>query len=128
MVPEVGPGTTGEGAEGRADVAIATLAEDARLADGLYHGTLLEEPYFLVHPTGRPAHGLPLIDWPENCSSYTRAWWARQDWLPTATVEVAADDSVVLSMVAGGMGMAILPRLTLTSVPDGVTVVPLDDQ
>jgi hypothetical protein len=40
-----------------------------------------------------------LIDWPENCSSYTRAWRARQQWLPPATINVA-DDGVVLSMVA----------------------------
>jgi DNA-binding transcriptional LysR family regulator len=39
-----------------------------------------------------------------------------------------ADDGVVLSMVAQGIGMAILPQLTLTTTPQGVTVAPLGDQ
>jgi DNA-binding transcriptional LysR family regulator len=69
---------------------------------------------------------MPLIDWAENCSSCTRAWWARQDWLPPATINVA-DDGVVLSMVAQGLGMAILPRLTLADLPAGVTVSSLGD-
>jgi DNA-binding transcriptional LysR family regulator len=67
-----------------------------------------------------------LIDWPENCSSYTRAWWARQHWLPTATIN-ADDDGVVLSMVAQGLGIAILPELTLADPPAGVTVTSLGD-
>ncbi|GIJ62795.1 LysR family transcriptional regulator [Virgisporangium aurantiacum] len=127
IVPEVGRGTAGEVADGRADVAIATLASDVTPSKGLLAGELLTEPYLFVHPAGHPApRGLPLIDWPENCSSYTRAWWARQDWLPPATLDVA-DDGVVLSMVAQGIGMAILPRLTLTDPPRRVTVTPLGD-
>lgn len=128
VVPEIGRGTAGEVADGRADLAIAILAEDETPPSGLLASELLTEPYLLVHPTGHPApRTLPLIDWAENCSSYTRAWWARQDWLPPATLNVA-DDGVVLSMVAQGIGMAILPRLTLTAAPAGVTVVPLDDR
>jgi molybdate transport repressor ModE-like protein len=127
IVPELGAGTAGEVAAGRADLAIATLAEDATLPPGLIAGELLSEPYFFVHPKGHPApRGLPLIDWAENCSSYTRAWWARQDWLPPATLNVA-DDGVVLSMVAQGIGMSILPKLSLATTPDGVTVVPLEE-
>ncbi|HEX8867481.1 MAG TPA: LysR substrate-binding domain-containing protein, partial [Lentzea sp.] len=61
---------------------------------------------------------------PENCSSYTRQWWATQDWLPPRRLDVA-DDSVVLSMVAQGIGMAILPQLTLLNRPPGVEVVDL---
>ncbi len=126
IVPELGRGTAGEVADGRADVAIATLAEDSRPPDGLVVGELLREPYLLVHPVGREPRGLPLIDWAENCSSYTRAWWARQDWLPKATLDVA-DDSVALSMVAQGIGMAILPKLSLTTTPPHVTTTPLGD-
>lgn len=128
LVPEVGRGTAGEVADGRADLAIATLDRDADPPPGLLADELLTEPYLLAYPAGRPSpRGLPLIDWPENCSSYTRAWWSRQEWLPPATLDVA-DDGVVLSMVAQGIGMAILPRLTLTDPPPRVTVEPLDDE
>ena len=90
-------------------------------------GELFREPYFLVNPGNQPdPRGLPLLDWPENCSSYTRSWWARQDWLPSAKMEVA-DDGVVLSMVAQGIGMAILPKLTLAATPPGVAVIPISD-
>ncbi|MEY9889557.1 DNA-binding transcriptional LysR family regulator [Catenulispora sp. MAP12-49] len=122
VVPELGAGTVGEVEEGRADLAIATLDEDTAAPDGLVVGELLREPYVLAYPaTRRKPQGLPLIDWPENCSSYTRDWWRTQDFLPKATLEVA-DDGVVLSMIAQGVGMAILPRLTVTGPVAGVTV------
>ena len=125
VVPELGAGTVGEVEEGRADLAIATLDDDASPPAGMVVGELLREPYVLAYPSvHREARGLPLIDWPENCSSYTRDWWRRQDFLPKATLEVA-DDGVVLSMVAQGVGMAILPRLTVTGPVGGVTVTSL---
>jgi DNA-binding transcriptional LysR family regulator len=130
VVPEVGRGTAGEVADGHADVAIATLStedETARSLPGMVTSDLLREPFLLACPARHPdPRGLPLIDWPENCSSYTRAWWARQDWLPPATINVA-DDGVVLSMVAQGLGIAILPRLTLADPPAGVAVSDLGD-
>lgn len=119
VVPELGAGTVGEVEEGRADLAIATLDDGATAPRGMVVGELLREPYVLAYPAGRAsARGLPLIDWPENCSSYTREWWRRQDFLPKATLEVA-DDGVVLSMVAQGVGMAVLPRLTVTGPGTG---------
>jgi DNA-binding transcriptional LysR family regulator len=125
IVPELGRGTAGQVADGHADVAIAALStedEAASVLPGMVTSGLLREPFLLAHPAGHPdPRGLPLIDWAENCSSYTRAWWARQDWLPPATINVA-DDGVVLSMVAQGLGMAILPRLTLADLPAGVAV------
>lgn len=133
VVPEVGRGTAGEVADGHADVAIATLStedEAARSLPGMVTSDLLREPFLLACPARHPdPRGLPLIDWPENCSSYTRytrAWWARQDWLPPATINVA-DDGVVMSMVAQGLGIAILPRLTLAGPPAGVAVSDLGD-
>lgn len=125
IVPELGRGTAGEVADGRADVGIATLSEDEDPLPGLSAVELLREPYFLVRPKGRPdVTGLPLVDWAENCSSSTRSWWSRQDWLPATTIDVA-DDGVVLSMVAKGIGFAVLPQLTLTDPHPGVEVVPL---
>lgn len=125
VVPELGAGTVGEVEEGRADLAIATLDDDAPTPDGMVVGELLREPYVLAYPSvHREPRGLPAIDWPENCSSYTRDWWRRQDFLPKATLEVA-DDGVVLSMIAQGVGMAVLPRLTVTGPVPGVTVTSL---
>ncbi len=125
VVREIGPGTAGEVAEGRADLGIATFAGRTEIAPGLVGDVLLEEPYALVHPAGHPEpRSLPLVDWWENCSSSTRAWWAAQDWIPAATVR-AEDDGAVLSMVGSGLGMAIMPALSLTAAPPGTQITDL---
>lgn len=125
VVRELGRGTAGEVLDGRADVGIATMGESSPVPDGLVGGVLREEEYALVHPAGHPApRTLPLLDWAENCTSYTRQWWAAQDWIPRATVE-AEDDGAVLSMVSAGLGMAIMPGLSLRGAPDTVAVTPL---
>lgn len=128
IVREVGRGTAGEVADGNADLGLATLDATAPAVPGLLAGRLFEESYALAHPQGhaRP-RGLPLIDWDENCGSYTAGWWARQDWIPPATIKVE-DDTVVLSLVAKGIGMAIMPRLTLLGAPDGLSVTDLGPQ
>lgn len=128
IVAEIGAGTVGEVQAGRADLAIATLDEGAAPPAGLVAGELLREPYVLAYPAAHPGpQGLALIDWPENCSSYTRGWWAEQDFLPEATLEVA-DDSVALTMISQGLGMAVLPRLTLAGAMPGVAVEELGDR
>ncbi|MDH6219397.1 LysR family transcriptional regulator [Streptomyces pseudovenezuelae] len=125
VVREIGPGTAGEVAQGRADLGIATIGTGSPIPPELVGDVLLEEPYALVHPAGHPApRSLPLVDWAENCSSYTRAWWAAQDWIPAASVR-AEDDGAVLSMVGSGFGMAIMPRLSLTAAPSSVEVTDL---
>ncbi|MDV9169842.1 LysR family transcriptional regulator [Streptomyces sp. W16] len=125
VVREIGPGTAGEVAEGRADLGIATVGTGQLVPPGLVGDVLLEEPYALVHPAGHPApRSLPLVDWAENCSSYTRTWWAAQDWIPAATVR-AEDDGAVLAMVGSGFGMAIMPGLSLTGAPPSVEVTDL---
>ncbi|GAX58562.1 LysR family transcriptional regulator [Streptomyces olivochromogenes] len=125
IVREVGRGTAGEVADGKADIAIATLGGSVPLPPGLVANSLLEEPYALVHATGHAApRSLPLVDWAENCGSYTRGWWAAQDWIPKATVE-AEDDGAVLSLVSGGHGMAIMPALSLAGAPDSVGITDL---
>ncbi|MGY4925575.1 LysR family transcriptional regulator [Streptomyces sp. 900105755] len=122
---EVGRGTAGEVADGKADLAIATLGGSAPLPAGLVASGLFEEPYALVHAAGAAApRSLPLVDWAENCGSYTRDWWAAQDWIPRATVE-AEDDGAVLSLVSGGHGMAIMPALSLAGAPASVRITDL---
>ncbi|MFF5448448.1 LysR family transcriptional regulator [Streptomyces sp. NPDC012888] len=125
VVRELRAGTAGEVAEGRADLGIATLGGSAEVPAGLLSGVLAEEPYALVHPAGHPdPRALPLLDWDENCGSYTRAWWREQDWIPTATVK-AEDDGMVLTMVERGLGMAIMPALSLAVAGDRVGVTDL---
>jgi DNA-binding transcriptional LysR family regulator len=125
IVREVGRGSAGEVADGKADIAIATLGGSAPLPPGLVANGLFEEPYALVHAAGHTApRSLPLVDWAENCGSYTRDWWAAQEWIPQATVE-AEDDGAVLSLVSGGHGMAIMPALSLTGAPDSVEITDL---
>ncbi|MFF7332618.1 LysR substrate-binding domain-containing protein [Streptomyces sp. NPDC008150] len=125
VVREVGAGVAGEVAAGRADIGIATLGTAVPLPPGVVGEVLLEEPYALVHPAGHPdPRSLPLVDWTENCSSSTRRWWAAQDWLPTATVR-AEDDGAVLSMVGIGLGMAVMPVLSLSGAPLTVEITAL---
>lgn len=154
VVRELGAGTAGEVAAGRADLALATLggpvdvppaggaAEPSAgprsgppsgsrsgpppgLPDGLLSGELTREAYSLVHPVGHPdPKALPLLDWDENCGSYTRDWWRAQDWIPRATVK-AEDDAMVLTMVGRGLGMAILPELSLREATDTVEITGL---
>ncbi|MFF5634563.1 LysR family transcriptional regulator [Streptomyces sp. NPDC012825] len=125
IVREVGRGTAGEVPDGRADPAIATLGTTSPVPPELVGGVLLEEGYALVHPAGHPApRTLPLADWTENCTSYTREWRAGQEWLPPATVE-AEDDGAVLSMVDTGFGMAVMPELSLVGAPSSVRITDL---
>ncbi|MFI9294765.1 LysR family transcriptional regulator [Streptomyces gardneri] len=125
IVREVGRGTAGEVLDGRADLGIATIGTSSPVPPELVGGVLLEEGYALVHPAGHPApRTLPLVDWTENCTSYTREWWAGQEWLPPATVE-AEDDGAVLSMVGTGYGMAVMPELSLVGAPPSVEITDL---
>ncbi len=111
-----------------ADTGIAPLdTQDIRapVPPGLVGDVVLEEAYALVHPAGHPdPRALPLADRWENCSSSTRRWWAAQDWIPAATVR-AEDDGAVLSMAGSGLGMAIMPELSLTAPPTGTEITDL---
>ncbi|WP_232828953.1 LysR family transcriptional regulator [Kribbella monticola] len=125
IVRDVGGGTANEVVAGRADVAIVNLPHRLPAEAGLVGGTLLEEPYVLIHPSGHPdPRSLPVIDWTENCSAATKEWFATQEWLPTATINVA-DDTVLLSMVAHGLGMAVVPRSTAADRPANVVLAEL---
>jgi DNA-binding transcriptional LysR family regulator len=125
IVREVGRGTAGEVADGKADIGLATLGGTVPFPPGLVASGLFEEPYALVHAADHTApHSLPLVDWAENCGSYTRDWWAAQEWIPEATVE-AEDDGAVLSLVNSGHGMAIMPALSLVGAPDSIRITDL---
>ncbi|MFJ9341693.1 LysR family transcriptional regulator [Streptomyces sp. NPDC101733] len=128
VVREIGAGAAGEVAAGRADLGIATLGAREDVPPGLLTGELVSEAYRLVHPAGHPdPKALPLLDWDENCGSYTREWWRAQDWIPRATVK-AEDDAMVLTMVGRGLGMAIMPELSLREATDAVEIAALGPQ
>lgn len=122
IVRDLGVGAAGEVIEGRADLAIVNLPHRVQADAGLMYGALLTEPYVLIHPARCPdPRQLPLINWDENCSTDTKRWFATQDWMPSATVQVA-DDSVLLSMIEHGMGMAVVPGTTAAHLPPAIAV------
>lgn len=124
-VPDLGRGVAGEVADGRADVGLVTLPVHV---EGLVCRELFAEPYVLAHPAGHPdLRSLPMIGWHENCSAATRRWLAGQDWIPPGDMTVE-DEGVVLSMVAHGLGAAILPRLSVAGAPAGVAVAGLGEE
>ncbi|MFK4084647.1 LysR family transcriptional regulator [Kribbella sp. NPDC020789] len=124
-VRDVGGGTAAEVVAGRADIAIVNLPHRLGPEARLVGGALLDEPFVLIHAAGtRDPRSLPVVDWVENCSTETKAWFRSQDWLPPATTTVA-DDSVLLSMVAQGIGLAVVPRTVAADRAAGVDVVEL---
>ncbi|MEU7604579.1 LysR family transcriptional regulator [Streptomyces sp. NPDC041003] len=125
VVREIGAGAAGEVAAGRADLGIATLGGSQEVTPGLLTGVLAQEAYRLVHPAGHPdPKGLPLMDWDENCGSHTRSWWRSQERIPRATVK-AEDDAMVLTTVGRGLGMAIMPELSLREATEAVDITHL---
>jgi molybdate transport repressor ModE-like protein len=122
IVRDIGAGTAAEVVAGRADLAIVNLPHRLPAGTGLVGGTLVDEPYVLIHPAGEDdPRSLPVIDWQENCSTETKAWFRSQKWLPPATITVA-DDTVLLAMVAHGMGMAVVPLTIAADRAPGVVV------
>lgn len=122
IIRDLGAGAAGEVTAGRADLAIVNLPHRVQTDASLMCGTLLSEPFVLIHPAQCPdPRRLPLINWDENCSADAKRWFASQDWMPSATVHVA-DDSVLLSMVEHGMGMAVVPETTAARLPPTITV------
>lgn len=122
IVRDLGAGPAGEVAAGRADLAIVNLPHHAAGETELVTAELFDDRFVLIHPATRPdVERLALINWDENCDQVTSRWFEVQDWLPEASIQVA-DDSVLLSMVAHGMGMAVVPRLVTLGAPDSVAV------
>ncbi|MEO0535563.1 MAG: LysR family transcriptional regulator [Cyanobacteria bacterium P01_A01_bin.123] len=66
------------------------------------------------------AHGFILFNYAE-CTTAVRNHW--DDWGQTLRVaHEVKEDSTIVSMVAQGLGSAILPRLAALPIPDGVQV------
>ncbi|HCT80594.1 MAG TPA: LysR family transcriptional regulator [Micromonosporaceae bacterium] len=128
IVRDVDRGLAGEVADGKADLALATVAPTTEIPASLISAELFAEPYWLIHPPKlSDLRLLPLITWDENCSEETKKWLAAQEWEPPKTIP-AADDSVVLSMVAHGLGFAVMPRLSVANCDSRIAVQRLDGQ
>lgn len=73
-------------------------------------------------------HSFILLNYAE-CTSAVREHWARWNQ-PLTVAYTIKEDSTIVSMVAQGLGAAILPRLAALPIPDGVQVrslpVPLE--
>ncbi len=74
------------------------------------------------------AHSFILYNYAE-CTSAVRNHWSQWGQSPKVAYEVK-EDSTIVSMVAQGLGAAILPRLAALPIPDGIQIrslpVPLD--
>ncbi|MFJ6686862.1 LysR family transcriptional regulator substrate-binding protein [Streptomyces werraensis] len=124
IVGELGRGTAGEVADGRADLAIATV-EGAQLPPGLVVSGLFEESYSLVHPAGYPAHAR--CRWLTGSRTPARtpaSGGAHRTGSRGPTIE-AEDDGAVLSLVSRGHGVAIMPALSLVGATDSIEITDL---
>lgn len=122
IVADLGRGIAGEVLDGHAEIGVLGLPAQV---EGLVYGELFDEPYVMAYPAGHPdPRSLPLINWHENCSADTRRWLAGQDWIPAGSMTVR-DDGVVVSMVDHGLGVAIVPRLTVAGAPARVSAMDL---
>ncbi|KNX39104.1 LysR family transcriptional regulator [Luteipulveratus halotolerans] len=108
--------------------------------EGYAVGCLLEDPYVAAIPAGHPlAHAgqVGLIDlagehWVDNdfsrgpCRQVFLDACARVGIVPDFRIETH-DYPTALSFVAAGVGITVLPELSVGSLPDGVAVVRLVD-
>ena len=116
--------------EGRADIGILAQPE----VDGLMSFELLRDDYLLVWPEdGRdsPPGWADLDDanvmiCEGECARLLRRYYegSGRAFRPTISTR---DDSVILSLVAHGMGVALMPAISTHPLPVGVRAYPLPD-
>ncbi|MEO1399889.1 MAG: LysR family transcriptional regulator [Cyanobacteria bacterium J06635_1] len=114
--------------EGRADIGLLPLPRSDEFASW----EIARDEYVVLLP--REAAPLPAeLTWQDlahqsfilfnyaECTSAVRDHWAQ--WGQSLTVAyVIKEDSTIVSMVAQGLGAAILPRLAAMPIPEGVQV------
>ena len=128
-------GVSGEGGEqlvqdGRADVGFVELT--ARTI--LFTLPVVEDDYVLVLPRARSAlplawtdlQGQPLLIFPAQHSCNVEIHQHLNTFLPSGTVvQEVAEDEVMLSMVEHGLGLAVLPRLAVLPLREGLMALAL---
>lgn len=123
--------------EGRVDIGLVPLP---RSCEDFDTWEIVRDEFVVLLPySGKPipqhltweelsAYSFILYNYAE-CTSAVRNHWAQWGQSPKVAYEVK-EDSTIVSMVAQGLGAAILPRLAALPIPDGVQVrslpVPLD--
>ncbi|UBV41685.1 LysR family transcriptional regulator [Deinococcus taeanensis] len=113
-----------------AAVVIEDVMPDLRLTP------LVLDEYLFVAPARRGTHPVTLHDFtagplllapgPNSCNVRVMAALRRYDVQPDRVTEIT-EDSVILSMVAHGLGVSVMPRLALAPLPDGLVALPLPD-
>lgn len=116
--------------EGRADIGILARPE----GDGLMSFELLRDDYLLVWPDdGRETPpGWPELDAQNvmicegECARLLKRYFeaSGRSFKPTINTR---DDSVILSMVAHGMGVGLMPAISTHPLPAGVRAYPLPE-
>ena len=119
---------------GELDVAISTAPE--RPLDGLEARTIVDEPLYVIAPTGRPEVTAEAL-----LTALPFVWFSRKTWagqqierhLLDLGVVVRDDMEVdslvaVTSLVSHGLGVSVVPRHPLAPpLPDGIRAVPLGE-
>ena len=129
---EVGGGGEAQVRDGRADLALV-VGEEGELPD-LRITPLLQDEYLFIAPAERGLHpvtfeelrqvNLLLPPSSNTCHRHVRDYLEPLGHFPGRTTEIE-QDSVILGMVAHGLGAAVLPRLALEPAPAGLAVLPL---
>lgn len=115
--------------EGRVDIGLVPLP---RSSDDFETWEIARDEFVVLLPWA--AHPLPQrLTWRElsaysfilynyaECTSAVRNHWAKWGQSPKVAYEIK-EDSTIVSMVAQGLGAAILPRLAALPIPDTVQV------
>lgn len=123
--------------EGKVDIGLVPLP---RSCEDFDTWEIVRDEFVVLLPSsGKPlpqrltweelsAYSFILYNYAE-CTSAVRNHWSQWGQSPKVAYEVK-EDSTIVSMVAQGLGAAILPRLAALPIPDGIQVrslpVPLD--
>lgn len=116
---------------GRADIAVLEYdSEIPRGPRGVNVSPLLQEPWYMVYPSTCPDPSDPRelagetwlgVD-PDTAAGIATTRLSQQWGFTTSSKYVYEDYDVALHMVATGLGIAVLPKLGLGTLPDGVKV------
>jgi DNA-binding transcriptional LysR family regulator len=116
--------------EGRADIGIL---ETPFQNDGLLEFEIATDEYLLLerdnpkgrtHPTWASVSDKPFILCVGGCNKRIRQHWETHVGPLEPTLRIH-EDSVILGMVAQGLGISVLPRLAIEPLPLGVRATPL---
>lgn len=127
---------------GHIDLAVVGQPDEAGAGvQDLKYEHLVDDPYRLVLPREHPAASTPFVELADlreeswiatasarcNCLPTVTTACARAGFTPTFAVE-ADEFATTVGFVAAGLGVAMVPLLALSSIPDGVRVCRLQGE